>query len=183
MGFIYNTMDHFDNGTTATLIPLFGVEHGGLPLENKPPHSCCKPLLTFGPQDLIPTCEEVDHVQAGQLWHIEDILYDAFPLLRKRLSADIKPAPSVLQIPFHKNEQYPLPAMHIDESSLNGTLSVIDNIICGSLKLTEDDIKWHDIFICAGDQLSVSLLDKVYLFLLVHIEESVQIFLGRLRQL
>lgn len=160
----HNSMDHFDNGTMATLIPLFGVEPGGLPLDIKPPRSCRKPLLTFGPQDLIPTREEVERVQAGQLWHIEDILYDAFPLLRKRLNADIKPAPSVLQIPLHKTEQYPLPAMHIDESSLNGTLSVLDTIICCSLKLMEDDIKWHGIFICAGDQLSISLLDKVLFF-------------------
>ena len=160
----HNSMDHFDNGTTATLIPLFGVEPGGLPLNIKPPCSCCKPLLIFGPQDVIPTCEEVEHVQAGQLWHIEDILCDAFPLLHKRLNADIKPAPSILLIPLHKTEQYPLPAMHIDESSLNGTLLVLDTIICCSLKLTEDDIKWHDIFICAGDQLSISLLDKVLFF-------------------
>jgi hypothetical protein len=28
--------DHFDNGTTATLIPLYDVEFGGLPLDLKP---------------------------------------------------------------------------------------------------------------------------------------------------
>ena len=30
--------DHFDNRTTATLIPLYDVEFGGLPLDLKPPH-------------------------------------------------------------------------------------------------------------------------------------------------
>jgi hypothetical protein len=30
--------DHFDNRTTATLIPLYDVEFGGLPLDLKLPH-------------------------------------------------------------------------------------------------------------------------------------------------
>lgn len=29
-------LDHFDNRTTATLVPLCGVEFGGLPLDLKP---------------------------------------------------------------------------------------------------------------------------------------------------
>jgi len=73
----------------------------------------------------------------------------------------------VLQIPIHKTEQYPLPAMHIDESSLEGTLGVLDKIICVELGLTEDDIKKHGIIPCAGDQLSKLLLDKVCLLFLL----------------
>jgi len=46
------------------------------------------------------------------------------------LKDKILPAPMVLQMPVHKPEQYPLPAMHIDESSLEGTLGVLDKIIC-----------------------------------------------------
>ena len=55
--------------------------------------------------------------------------------------------------------------MHIDESSLEGTLSVLNTIFCDLLKLTEDDIKKHGIVICAGDQLSLLLLDKVPFYL------------------
>ena len=161
----HDSKNHFDNGTTATLVPLYGVEYGGLPVTLKPKRERRNTILDIKPEDLVPTREEADRVQLGQLWHIEDILYDQFPALRKRLGSAIEPAPSVLQIPVHKTEQYPLPAMHIDESSLEGTLGVLNTIFRDSLRLTEDDIKKHGIIICAGDQLSLSLLDKVPFYL------------------
>lgn len=39
--------DTFENGTTATLIPLFGVEHDGLPFDLKPPRTTQLPVLDF----------------------------------------------------------------------------------------------------------------------------------------
>lgn len=65
------------------------------------------------------------------------------------------------QILVYKTEQYPLPAMHLDKSSLEGTLQVLSHIFKTSLNLSKDDLKSHGIVICAGDQLSLSLLDKV----------------------
>ena len=144
--------DHFDNGTTATLIPLFGVEFGGLPLNLKPARDYRLPILEYGPEDQFPTVEQVQQLEVAELWHIEDILYDAFPDLRERFAAEIPPPPSVRPIPLHKTEQYPLPAMHIDESSLSQTL-----------KLSGDGLEKHSIIMCAGDQLTISLLDKVRL--------------------
>jgi len=161
----HDSKDHFDNGTTATLVPLYGIEYGGLPVTLKPKCERRNTILDIKPKDLVPTREEADHVQLGQLWHIKDILYDHFPLLQKHLGNAIEPAPSVLQILVHKTEQYPLPAMHIDELSLEGTLGVLNTIFRNSLRLTEDDIKKHGIIICAGDQLSLSLLDKVCFYL------------------
>lgn len=155
----HDSKDHFDNGTTATLVPLFDVEFGGIPLKPQRMHRI--PVLDYKVEDLVPSREEAERVQAAQLWHIKDILYDAYPSLRTRLGSAITPVPSVLQIPIHKTEQYPLPAMHIDESSLEGTLAVLDSILRGTLGLKEDDIKKHGLIICAGDQLSLSLLDKV----------------------
>ena len=160
-----DSKDHFDNGTTVALVPLFGVEYGGLPVTLKPKRERRNAILDIKPEDLVPTFDEAAPVQAGQLWHIEDILYDQFPALRKRLGSAIEPAPSVLQIPVHKTEQYPLPAMHIDESGLEGTLGVLNTIFRDSLRLTDDDIKKHGIVSCAGDQLSLSLLDKVPIYL------------------
>ena len=157
----HDSKDHFDNGTTATLVPLYGVEYGGLPLSLKPKRTTRVAVLDFTSADLLPTREEAARVQAGQLWHIQDILYEAHPDLRKRLSASILPRPTVELIPIHKTEQYPLPAMQIDESSLEGTLNVLSTIFRNSLKLTEEEIKSHGLVICAGDQLTLSLLDKV----------------------
>ena len=156
-----DSKDHFDNGTTATLVPLYGVKYGGLPLSLKPKRTTRVPVLDFSSVDLLPTRDEAARVQAGQLWHIQDILYEAYPDLRKRLSSSILPRPTVELIPVHKTEQYPLPAMEIDESSLEGTLNVLSTIFRNSLKLSEEDIKNHGLVICAGDQLTLSLLDKV----------------------
>lgn len=153
--------DHFDNGTTATLVPLHGVAYGGLPLELKPKRDNRRQLLTFSPSNIIPDLATAQRVEKAQLWHIQDILYDAFPELRSRLKSKILPPPSVDCIQVHKTEQYPLPAMKIDESTLEGTIEVVDTIIRQSLKLTPDDIKKHGLIICAGDQLTLSLLDKV----------------------
>ena len=157
----HDSKDHFDNGTTATLVPLYDVEYGGLPLSLKPKRMTRVPVLDFTAVDLLPTRDEAARLQAGQLWHIQDIFYDTYPDLRKRLSANISPCPTVEAIPVHKTEQYPLPAMHIDESSLEGTLNVLSTIFRTSLNLTEEELKSHGLVICAGDQLSLSLLDKV----------------------
>jgi len=51
--------------------------------------------------------------------------------------------------------------MHIDELSLNGTLEVLNTIFCDTLKMTADDLEKHSVVFCTGEQLSISLLDKV----------------------
>ena len=56
--------------------------------------------------------------------------------------------------------------MHIDESSLDGTLEVLNTIITRHLKFTVEDLQKHGILICAGDQLSKLLIDKVNLSLI-----------------
>lgn len=152
----HDSKDHFDSGTTATLVPLYGVQPGSLPTSLKPKRLVCPHILNFNGSDLLPSLDKARRIQEGQLWHIKDILFDAFPDLRKRLSPTILLAPTVHQIPVHQTKQHPLPAMHIDESSLEGTLNVVDTIIHKSLKLSEDDVKRHGIIICAGDQLSLS---------------------------
>ena len=83
------SMDHFDNGTSATLVPLYGVEFSGLPLDLKPKCKSRLPILDFGPEDLLLLLEEVQQLKATKLWHIEDILYESFPELWKCFAADI----------------------------------------------------------------------------------------------
>lgn len=156
-----DSKSHFDNGTTATLIPLFDTAYGSLPTSLKPPRLRNNPDLNIEAEDLLPSFEEAKRVQDGQIWHITDILYDAYPELRKKFGESI-PAPTpVMQIPVHTTEQYPIPAMHLDESTLEGTLQVFNTIFTKALKLSEEEMKRNGIILCAGDQLSMSLLDKV----------------------
>jgi hypothetical protein len=103
-----------------TLVPLPGVEPSGLPLDLKLKRDSRLAVVDFGPEDLLPSLEQVQQVEAMELWHIEDILDELFPDLQKRLAKDIPPSPNIQLIPLHKTEQYPLPAMHVDESSLDG---------------------------------------------------------------
>jgi hypothetical protein len=105
--------DHFDNGTTATLVPLHGVNCGDLALSLKPARNTRLPAINFDYEDQMPSLQIVQEIEAALIWHIEDLPYGAFPGLRKRLGPLIPPPPSVLTIPVRKTEQYPLPAMHI----------------------------------------------------------------------
>lgn len=76
--------DHFDNGTTATLIPLFDVDFGGLPLDLKPPREGRRPVIVdITIDDLLPSLTQVNELEEEMLWHIEDILFDSFPGLRE----------------------------------------------------------------------------------------------------
>ncbi|KAJ7864341.1 hypothetical protein B0H13DRAFT_2353767 [Mycena leptocephala] len=153
--------DHFDNGTTATLIVLWGFVIGDLPLEMLPPRKTRLPVLEFTAKDLLPSLEDVQQLEALHRWHIEDILVQAYPILLVRFSDSISEPPSILLIPVHTTEQCTLPAMQIDESSLDGTIDVFSTIFRTSLRMTEEDIKRHGVVICAGDQLSASLFDKI----------------------
>ena len=87
----HDSKDHFDNGTTATLVPLYGVEYGGLPAPLKPKRERRNTILDINPEDLVPTGEEATCVQFGQLWtssttsslHSENAL--GVPLNQRRL--------------------------------------------------------------------------------------------------
>src|SRR5882762_2197287 len=81
---------HFDNGTTATLIPLYDGEFGGLPLDLKPPRDNRRLVINFNHEDMLPSRQQVQQLEEEQLWHIEDILFDAFPALRNRFKDKIK---------------------------------------------------------------------------------------------
>jgi hypothetical protein len=73
--------DHFDNGTTASLIVLWGFAVGNLPLKILPPRKMRLPVLEFTAGDLLPSLEDVQQLEALHRWHIEDILVQAYPIL------------------------------------------------------------------------------------------------------
>ena len=144
--------DHFDNGTTATLIPLYDVPLNSIPLSSLPQRITRRITFDIQPHiDLLPSLQQVTELEACMLWHIEDILFSAFPELCQRFEDINCDPPSVLLIPVHKAEQHPLPAALIDESTIDGTLDVIDHIFFQTLGLTEEEIEKHGPFILAGD--------------------------------
>ncbi|KAJ7778872.1 hypothetical protein B0H14DRAFT_3587065 [Mycena olivaceomarginata] len=153
--------DHFDNGTTATVVVLWGFSPGDLPLDVLPPRRSRLPVLEFSSQiDLLPTLEDVQNLEALQRYHIEEILLDAYPVLRTRFRDSISGPPSIISIPVHTTSQYPAPAMPIDESSLDGTIDVFSTIFRNTLKLTGQDIERHGV-VAASRQDDVDLLDNL----------------------
>lgn len=156
-----NSKDSFQNGTTATLIPLFGVAPNSLPLDLLPRRRNRRYLLDIKPELTLPTVQEIQELRLNFLWRIKTTLLDYSEPLKRKYGKVLGPPPSVLQIPLHQTKQYPLPAMHIDESSLDGTLEVIETIICKHLGMTNDDLKKHGIVFGHGDNLTIELVDKV----------------------
>ncbi len=80
-----DSKDRLDNETTATLVPLYDVEYGTLPNNNEASPNAEQTGSRHPAEDLVPSCEEALRVQESQIWHIADILYDAFPDLRQPL--------------------------------------------------------------------------------------------------
>ncbi|KLO10804.1 hypothetical protein SCHPADRAFT_832004 [Schizopora paradoxa] len=150
---------HFDNGTTASMIVLEGVPVGTLRTDMVPPRVYRTIQLPFSAEDVLPSPEVSQELANAHLYHIVDILFNAFPTLRA-LFNDKNPVPVKDRIPLHKTRHYALPAMKIDESSLDGTLDVVETIIKKTLDLNDDDVKKQGVILCAGDQLTISLLDK-----------------------
>lgn len=155
-----DSKDHFDNGTTATLVPLYDVAFGELSLSLLRPRKTRLNVLDFTPQDLLPSADCIQQLEDAILWHIEDIFLSAYPTAQHRFRDEHGKVPMVDPIPVHTSKQYPLPAMPVDEGSIDGTIEVLDTLIQKVLKLTEADVRRHGVIMCAGDQLTNSLVDK-----------------------
>ncbi|KAF7348143.1 hypothetical protein MSAN_01768600 [Mycena sanguinolenta] len=75
------------------------------------------------------------------LWQIKRLALENIPNLA-HLKKDIPECPEVDPIAVHKTEQYPLPAMHEDESSIDGTIRVYERIL-KNLGITNADLRAH----------------------------------------
>ncbi|KIJ42067.1 hypothetical protein M422DRAFT_171500 [Sphaerobolus stellatus SS14] len=161
-----NNQDHFDNGTTATLLTLFcpimkdSVQWGTLPFYWKDKRRTRAPMYELNIDVLFPKPEHTAQLRNSCLWQLRRMATEHIPGL-KGMKNHIGTAPEVHPIPLHKTEQYPLPAMHIDESSINGTIRVIEEIILRVLKITPEEMKEHGLLFVDGDLLTLMLLDKV----------------------
>jgi hypothetical protein len=165
----FNSRNHFDNGTTATLLPLWDpfnkstrTPHGTLPLEMKPQRTSTDPIFDWKPEHVLPEPAQARQLMKSCKWLIESIALDHIKGL-DRLRDTHGPFPAVDPIGLHKTEQFPLPAMHIDESSLEGTINVYDAIL-KNLGMTDELLKKHGLVFTDGDLLTDSLSSKVLSF-------------------
>ncbi|KAJ7663707.1 hypothetical protein DFH06DRAFT_986655 [Mycena polygramma] len=158
--------NHFDNGTTATVIPVFDpatgehAKHGTLPFSMKPPRERTLPVLDWTAEDVLPSPQCAQELSASCFWQLKRIALEHIPGVSSRLKKALEECPEVYQIPLHKTEQYPLPAMNLDESSMEGTLAVYSEIL-RNMGLDDAALEAHGLMFDDGDLLTDSLKEKI----------------------
>ncbi|KAF8170903.1 hypothetical protein K438DRAFT_2059793 [Mycena galopus ATCC 62051] len=158
--------NHFNNGTTATLIPIYNpftnesrTPRGTLPFTMKPPRTSTLPTYPWTAADTLPSASDAEQTERCLLWQLKSIALDYIPELA-HLKSSLGPCPEIDQIKVHKTEQFPLPAMHEDESTLEGTITVINKIFA-QLGTSSTDLENHGIVFANGDLLTDNLVNTV----------------------
>ncbi|KAF7302210.1 hypothetical protein MIND_00787900 [Mycena indigotica] len=157
--------NHFDSGTTATMIPVFDpatgkhAAHGTLPLETNLSRERTLPVLDWTADDILPSPQEAEQISQTCLWQLKRIALEHIPGVTDVLRESLGECPTVHQIPLHKTEQYPLPAMKLDESSLDGTIEVYETIL-RNIGVNDEALRKHGIVFDDGDLLTDSLKEK-----------------------
>ncbi|KAJ6608768.1 hypothetical protein B0H10DRAFT_1955192 [Mycena sp. CBHHK59/15] len=146
----HNSKDTFENGTTATLIVLYGVLRGELELEILEPRTT---IIDFEPMDTLP---DVQHILQTRRANFTRMV----PTIGAKFKDNLGDIPVIRANPLHQFEHLPTPAMKIDESSLDGTIDVIDTIVTRTLQLTTAGMCAHGVMFAGGDLLSLNLTDK-----------------------
>ncbi|KAF9983205.1 hypothetical protein BGZ65_002057 [Modicella reniformis] len=133
--------DTFENGTTATIV--IGADLGNEdPVNQNVPYK----LDDVSPDE--GSCSHFDKVADFHLFEVLKRNHDDYS------NYDI-PVPVLQPLPVRKTITFPLPAMAIDQSSVDGNIRVIETIMIHVLGLPKE---WFDdeMRIIAGDQLTVS---------------------------
>ncbi|KAJ7094489.1 hypothetical protein B0H15DRAFT_969182 [Mycena belliarum] len=146
--------NHFDNGTTGTVLPVFDpatggqAAHGTLPLNMKPPH------------DVLPSPESAAQLSDSCFWQLKRMALEHIPGMPDGLKKELGECPEVNQIPLHKTAQFPVPAMQEDESTLDGNLRVRATIY-ETIGLDDEKLETHGLVGEDGDLMTDGLKDKL----------------------
>lgn len=163
--------NHFDNGTTGTVLPVFDpatggqAAHGTLPLNMKPPRERTLPVLDWTPDDVLPSPESAAQLSDSCFWQLKRMALEHIPGMPDGLKKELGECPEVNQIPLHKTAQFPVPAMQEDESTLDGNLRVRATIY-ETIGLDDEKLETHGLVGEDGDLMTDGLKDKVCVDLL-----------------
>ncbi|KAH9901536.1 hypothetical protein C8Q73DRAFT_635931 [Cubamyces lactineus] len=148
--------DSQQNGTCATAFKLFEASPEDMKTADLLGSFVDAPSLSL--DDIILTRDENDALTARLTHTILRIIvnYGGDKFARFRTDV-VSSTPATLdKIPVHETEIFPLPAMHIDESSTTGNADVLSEIF-SEVGLDMDSTDFTStIKITAGDQLSIS---------------------------
>ncbi|KAJ7890049.1 hypothetical protein B0H14DRAFT_3705721 [Mycena olivaceomarginata] len=150
--------NHFDNGTTATLIPIYNpftnesrTPRGTLPFSMKPERTSTVPNYPWTAADTLPSPSDAENTEQCLIWQLKSIALEYIPSLH---------ISSLCWSPLHKTEQFPLSAMHEDESTLEGIITVINKLF-EQLKASSADLEDHGLVFANGDLLTDNLVNTV----------------------
>ncbi|KAF8133121.1 hypothetical protein K438DRAFT_1998277 [Mycena galopus ATCC 62051] len=125
----------------------------------KPPCTSTLPTYSWTAADTLPSASNAEKTEQCLLWQLKSIALDYIPELG-HLKYSFGPCPEINQIRLHKTEQFPPPAMHEDESTLEGTITVINKIFT-QLGTSSMDLENHGIVFANGDLLTDNLVNTV----------------------
>jgi hypothetical protein len=109
-----DSVDTFENGTTATLLKRFcreGVARGSLKIGLLPLRSNRRPVYTWDLDDTMPNRNEIFDLKLSLEYNVRSILLDWHKPLKEKYIDKLGPPPTSRAIPLHKTEQYPLAAI------------------------------------------------------------------------
>ncbi|KAJ7438253.1 hypothetical protein FB451DRAFT_1344411 [Mycena latifolia] len=158
--------NHFDNGTTGTVIPVFDpatgshAAHGTLPLSMQAPREQTLPVLDWTAEDVLPSPQSAEELSACCLWQLKRLALEHIPGVTPELKNGLEDCPVINQIPVHQSEQYPVPAMNKDEATLEGTLDVRETMY-RHMGLDDDGLEAHGLVFEDSDLLTDSLKEKL----------------------
>jgi len=152
--------DSQENGTCATLLPLFQANRDDLKTEDYRSHFLDARKLDL--TDILLTAEEANSFRQHLVFTILRIIInhggEGFKWFEKDLSKNQPFTTDKIQL--HKTDIYPLPTWPIDESSIAGNIEV-DRAIVKELGLDVDPEFWKHLRFLGGDQLSAARIRSV----------------------
>lgn len=158
---IERTPDAQENGTCATLIPLYDVKlEDMLTADYEAGIKNARPLTI---EDIQLNEAETAMYRCHMIHAILRVIVrhggEGFKKFEKQLAETLPETPD--KIPVHKTDIHPLPAMELDESSITGNVEVKDSI---ETELGVDSSKpeyYSYLRLFAGDQLTIARLRTI----------------------
>ncbi|KAJ7361091.1 hypothetical protein DFH08DRAFT_921270, partial [Mycena albidolilacea] len=102
--------NHFDNGTTATLIPIYNpftnesrTPRGTLPFSMKTEHTSTVPNYPWTAADTLPSPSDAENTEQCLIWQLRSIALEYIPELAHRKPL-LESCPEIDQIQLHKTE-------------------------------------------------------------------------------
>ncbi|KAG8717406.1 hypothetical protein FRC09_014336 [Ceratobasidium sp. 395] len=151
----HSTLIH---GTCATLFELYGAASDSEALDQATAHAAFLGAGPLEPRDIILSSDE-------QLLHRKLMIHTILRLIISHGGEKFARYSPILeatqplteqQVPLHQSQTYPLPAMEINESTIDGTIDVM-NALYAAVGIDTSDKTFQDrVQFMAGDHMSVS---------------------------